>query len=98
MDRRTTVLRELLHANRYMTLATADGDGRPWASPVWFATADGRELFWASRPDTRHSRNVAERRRSRSWSSTRPDRLRNGRPCTCRPSLRWCPRRTSTVR
>ena len=25
--------RRLVAANRYMTLATADSDGRPWASP-----------------------------------------------------------------
>ena len=29
--------REIIDSNQYMTLATADADGRPWASPVWFA-------------------------------------------------------------
>jgi hypothetical protein len=33
----------------------------PWASPVWFATADRRELVWVSHPDARHSRNIAMR-------------------------------------
>ncbi len=32
--------RDLIEANRYLTLATADADGRPWVSPVYFATAD----------------------------------------------------------
>jgi hypothetical protein len=50
----------IVAANRYMTLATADADGVPWASPVWFAP-DGDELLWLSRPDTRHSRNLAVR-------------------------------------
>jgi pyridoxine/pyridoxamine 5'-phosphate oxidase len=54
-------LRALVDANAYMTLATADADGRPWASPVWFAHRGYREFLWVSRPDTRHSRNVAER-------------------------------------
>ena len=52
--------RAIVAANRYMTLATADADGRPWASPVWFAP-DGDDLLWISRPDARHSRNLAVR-------------------------------------
>jgi pyridoxine/pyridoxamine 5'-phosphate oxidase len=44
-----------------MTLATADGDGRPWVSPVWFATINCREFLWVSSPDARHSRNVVVR-------------------------------------
>jgi nitroimidazol reductase NimA-like FMN-containing flavoprotein (pyridoxamine 5'-phosphate oxidase superfamily) len=53
-------VRELISANRYMVLATADATGRPWISPVWFAPDDGGFL-WVSRPDSRHSRNLAER-------------------------------------
>jgi nitroimidazol reductase NimA-like FMN-containing flavoprotein (pyridoxamine 5'-phosphate oxidase superfamily) len=44
-----------------MTLATADADGVPWASPVWYATEDGRHFYWVSDPDARHSRNIAQR-------------------------------------
>ena len=54
-------MHEILAANRYMTLATADGDGVPWASPVWYATEEGRDFFWVSNPDARHSRNIAQR-------------------------------------
>ena len=53
--------REIIDANQYMTLATADGDGRPWATPVWFAHQGYTDLFWVSRPDARHSRNLAVR-------------------------------------
>ena len=49
----------LIDAMAYMTLATADADGRPWATPVWFAHRDHREFIWISRPGTRHSRNLA---------------------------------------
>jgi hypothetical protein len=52
---------ELLTASRYMVLATADADGAPWASPVWFATDDGRAFYWVSDPNVRHSRNIAAR-------------------------------------
>jgi nitroimidazol reductase NimA-like FMN-containing flavoprotein (pyridoxamine 5'-phosphate oxidase superfamily) len=51
--------RTLIDALAYMTLATAGADGRPWASPVWFAHRDHREFVWISRPGTRHSRNLA---------------------------------------
>jgi nitroimidazol reductase NimA-like FMN-containing flavoprotein (pyridoxamine 5'-phosphate oxidase superfamily) len=53
--------RELIEANQYMTLATADADGRPWVSPVWFAHDDYATFFWVSRPEARHSRNVEVR-------------------------------------
>lgn len=53
--------RRVIDANSYLTLATADAAGRPWATPVWFAEHDLREFFWISRLETRHSRNIAER-------------------------------------
>ena len=56
------VARAIVDSNRYMTLATADAGGVPWASPVWYAPADYRDFFWVSDPEARHSRNVAARR------------------------------------
>jgi nitroimidazol reductase NimA-like FMN-containing flavoprotein (pyridoxamine 5'-phosphate oxidase superfamily) len=53
--------RELLDANRYLTLGTVDPNGRPWTSPVYFAAADLREFYWTSDIGARHSRNLAER-------------------------------------
>ena len=53
--------RGIIDANQYMTLATADGDGRPWATPVWFAHQGYTDLYWVSRPEARHSRNLAVR-------------------------------------
>jgi nitroimidazol reductase NimA-like FMN-containing flavoprotein (pyridoxamine 5'-phosphate oxidase superfamily) len=55
------IARAVLDTNSYMTLATADETGTPWASPVWFATEDYRELYWVSSPSARHSRNLAVR-------------------------------------
>jgi len=51
----------IVRANQFMILATADEEGVPWASPVWFATTGFREYFWISSPDARHSRNLAVR-------------------------------------
>ena len=54
---------EIIDAGRYMVLATADEQGVPWASPVWYAPEDHRNFLWVSRPETRHSRNLAVRPR-----------------------------------
>jgi nitroimidazol reductase NimA-like FMN-containing flavoprotein (pyridoxamine 5'-phosphate oxidase superfamily) len=50
---------EILAASPYVVLGTAGEDGRPWTTPVWFATDDERELVWVSDPGARHSRNIA---------------------------------------
>jgi nitroimidazol reductase NimA-like FMN-containing flavoprotein (pyridoxamine 5'-phosphate oxidase superfamily) len=44
----------LLAANRYLVLATADEDGQPWATPVFFASLDPHTLCWVSSPNSRH--------------------------------------------
>lgn len=59
-------LRAVVAAQQYMTLATADADGRPWAAPVWYAVVarpepPGFALVWLSRPEARHSRNLEVR-------------------------------------
>ncbi|MFD5864779.1 pyridoxamine 5'-phosphate oxidase family protein [Agromyces sp. NPDC127015] len=53
--------RRVVDANTYMTLATADASGNPWATPVWFAEHELREFVWVSRFATRHSQNIAAR-------------------------------------
>lgn len=53
--------RAIIDANLYMVLGTADEDGVPWVSPVFFASADYREFFWISDPQARHSQNLAQR-------------------------------------
>jgi nitroimidazol reductase NimA-like FMN-containing flavoprotein (pyridoxamine 5'-phosphate oxidase superfamily) len=53
--------RRIIDANSYMTLGTADADGRPWATPVWFAPDGYSNFIWVSRPGTRHSGNIAVR-------------------------------------
>jgi pyridoxine/pyridoxamine 5'-phosphate oxidase len=53
--------RRVVDSNLYMTLATADADGCPWASPVWFAHEGYGRFLWVSKPEARHSRNLAVR-------------------------------------
>jgi nitroimidazol reductase NimA-like FMN-containing flavoprotein (pyridoxamine 5'-phosphate oxidase superfamily) len=54
--------RKIIDANAYMALGTADENGHPWVSPVWFATEDYLQLYWLSSPEARHSRNLEARR------------------------------------
>jgi Pyridoxamine 5'-phosphate oxidase len=54
-------LMTIVDTNAYMTLATADAEGTPWPSPVWFAHEGYTEFLWASRPNARHSQNIAVR-------------------------------------
>ena len=55
------VARSILDANHYMTLGTADADGHPWVSPVFFAAERYHDLYWMSSPEATHSRNLAVR-------------------------------------
>jgi nitroimidazol reductase NimA-like FMN-containing flavoprotein (pyridoxamine 5'-phosphate oxidase superfamily) len=61
VDDPAALARSLIDASLYLVLGTADEDGLPWASPVYFAHSEHRDFFWVSRPDARHSRNLAAR-------------------------------------
>jgi nitroimidazol reductase NimA-like FMN-containing flavoprotein (pyridoxamine 5'-phosphate oxidase superfamily) len=57
----TATARDLIDGNLYLTLGTADAEGRPWVAPVFY-TADGyADFYWVSSPDAVHSRNLAVR-------------------------------------
>ncbi|HET6949593.1 MAG TPA: pyridoxamine 5'-phosphate oxidase family protein [Acidimicrobiales bacterium] len=53
--------RAIIDGNAYLTLATSDAAGRPWASPVYFGADGYGTYYWMSLPGARHSRNLAER-------------------------------------
>jgi nitroimidazol reductase NimA-like FMN-containing flavoprotein (pyridoxamine 5'-phosphate oxidase superfamily) len=59
----SALAKQVVDANMYMTLGTADEAGTPWVSPVYFVAAAYREFYWASKTDTAHSRNLAARPR-----------------------------------
>ncbi|MQA78637.1 MAG: pyridoxamine 5'-phosphate oxidase family protein [Streptosporangiales bacterium] len=61
IDDTAAFVRGVVDDNLFMILGTADGDGRPWTSPVYFTHADYREFYWMSSPDVTHSRNLARR-------------------------------------
>jgi Pyridoxamine 5'-phosphate oxidase len=55
------MVRSIVENNVYMVLGTADEAGRPWVSPVFYASHACRDFFWISSPDVTHSRNLAGR-------------------------------------
>ena len=56
-----TLARQIIDDNLYLVLATADAEGLPWASPVYYAPASRTEFLWVSRPYRTHSLNIAVR-------------------------------------
>jgi hypothetical protein len=57
------IARRVIDSNQFMTIGTADDEGVPWVSPVWYAPVDYREFLWVSDPEARHSSNIAARPR-----------------------------------
>jgi hypothetical protein len=55
------VARQVIDANWYLVLGTADQHGVAWVSPVWYAHAGYREFLWVSDPQARHSRSIEVR-------------------------------------
>jgi nitroimidazol reductase NimA-like FMN-containing flavoprotein (pyridoxamine 5'-phosphate oxidase superfamily) len=51
----------ILDSTLYLVLGTADLDGRPWTSPVFFARVGDDRIYWVSSADARHSLNIAVR-------------------------------------
>jgi hypothetical protein len=43
------IARDIVDASAYMTLATADEAGQPWASPVWYAVEVALVIFFFRR-------------------------------------------------
>ncbi|MFH8280700.1 pyridoxamine 5'-phosphate oxidase family protein [Streptomyces sp. NPDC018322] len=89
----------LLARHRYLVLGTADGEGRPWASPVFFAADGQHRVVWVSSPDSRHSRNTAARPEVAiaAFDTAAPVGGAEAMPCStpvCRPLTNQC-RRTS---
>jgi hypothetical protein len=53
--------RAIIDASLYLVLATADGTGRPWSSPVYCAHDGYAEFLWVSAPDAAHSLDITAR-------------------------------------
>ncbi len=51
------LIREYVKNGRMMQIATANGD-QPWSCIVYYASDTDLNLYWISKPDTRHSREI----------------------------------------
>ncbi len=58
-DRLAARLREVVDRHHFMVLGTAEDDGTPRLSPVYFNHDEYRTIFWVSSPESQHSRNIA---------------------------------------
>ena len=64
MDRQQdlgAIAKSIIDSNAYLTLGTANEDGRPWVSPVYYAPEGYAKFYWVSSPEATHSRNIAVR-------------------------------------
>src|SRR2546421_10610110 len=53
--------RQIIDGNVYMTLGTANADGEPWASPVFYVPDGYSDFYWISSPEATQVRNIAVR-------------------------------------
>lgn len=53
--------RAIIDGNKYMTLGTANADGEPWASPVFYVANGYSTFYWISSPEATQVRNIAVR-------------------------------------
>jgi len=54
---------DVLERIEHAPVATVSADARPWNTPIYFARVDN-SLYWTSRRDARHSRNIQQNGRA----------------------------------
>lgn len=57
------MLNQILDSNHYMTLATVDADGNPWASPLTYVFDGEKYLYFISSNHSAHILNIAKNSR-----------------------------------
>jgi Pyridoxamine 5'-phosphate oxidase len=85
-----SVVKAIVDANQYMTLAIANEDGTLWASAVWYATADYSEFIWVSSPRRDTATGLATLRNLPSAGRSRLELLRHPTTRTTSPLPRHC--------
>lgn len=51
--------RGIIKSNQYCTLATVDGEGNPWISPVAYVYDEKWNLYFVSMPASKHGKNIS---------------------------------------
>lgn len=57
-----SVARKLIQYNHHMVVATADAQGKPWISPVFYMYDEHFNLYWVSDKSALHSQNIRHNR------------------------------------
>lgn len=52
------IAEEIIKSNIYLTLATTDGSGIPWAAPLFYAIDDNYDFYFISQLDSLHSKHI----------------------------------------
>ncbi len=52
------IVKAIIDSSLYMVLGTADDEGQPWVTPVYFTASKYKEFYWISSPEAKHSRNL----------------------------------------
>lgn len=58
VEEHQAIVRDIVIANTYLTLATTDGE-QPWVAPVQYVADDDLNLYFVSLPDSRHMAHIA---------------------------------------
>ena len=71
----TPTAQKIISGIFYMTIASADEDGSPWVSPVYFNYDEACNLYWISFKDAIHSLNVTVNKKASIsiYDSTAPN-------------------------
>lgn len=51
------IIRQYIKEGRMLQIATVNGD-QPWSCTVYYASDENLNLYWISKPDTRHSKEI----------------------------------------
>lgn len=51
---------EIIDKILYVTIASVDGNGQPWNSPVFSAHDENLNFYWGSHIDSQHSKNIKD--------------------------------------
>ena len=54
----TTLAKQIIRENKYLTLATADQF--PWAAPIYYAVNDQQEFYFISQLDSLHTQHIVK--------------------------------------
>lgn len=57
-DKNVSLVKKIVSDIIYLNLATCDGDGNPWNSPLFYAFDKKLNFYWSSHPTSQHSKNI----------------------------------------